>query len=255
MQLANTRIPAGLIALMTLTAPGLTCASAADYYAGKSIDLLIGAPPGGGYDIYARTLARHYGRHIPGQPSIVAKNMPGAGSARAAGFISTMAPQRRDGDRRHHARRGDGTAARREGRGAVRPDQGALSRHRQQRHARLRRAPGLQDQDFRRRARAEGGLRRRLDQQFDPRIRLHAQENCGRAIRRGFRLQRHRRDRAGDGARRDRRRVRLGLGKLEVAAPRLDSRRQDQRAAAGRSGTERRAHAHGRPLGVQIREP
>jgi len=95
MQLANTRIPAALIALSALTATGLTCASAADYYAGKSIDLLIGAPPGGGYDIYARTLARHYGRHIPGQPSIVAKNMPGAGSARAAGFIGTMAP--RDG--------------------------------------------------------------------------------------------------------------------------------------------------------------
>jgi tripartite-type tricarboxylate transporter receptor subunit TctC len=66
---------------------------AADYYAGKSIDLLIGAPPGGGYDIYARALARHYGRHIPGQPSIVAKNMPGAGSARAGGFISTVAPK------------------------------------------------------------------------------------------------------------------------------------------------------------------
>jgi tripartite-type tricarboxylate transporter receptor subunit TctC len=95
MQLANTRIPAALVALMALTATGVTCACAADYYAGKTIDLLIGAPPGGGYDIYARALARHYGRHIPGQPSIVAKNMPGAGSARAAGFISTMAP--RDG--------------------------------------------------------------------------------------------------------------------------------------------------------------
>ena len=68
-------------------------ASAAEYYAGKSIDLLIGAPPGGGYDIYARALARHYGRHIPGQPTIVSKNMPGAGSARAAGFISTIAPK------------------------------------------------------------------------------------------------------------------------------------------------------------------
>src|SRR5262249_27787038 len=68
-------------------------ACAGDYYAGKSIDLLIGAPPGGGYDIYARALARHYGRHIPGQPTIVAKNMPGAASARAAGFISTVAPK------------------------------------------------------------------------------------------------------------------------------------------------------------------
>ena len=68
-------------------------AAAGDYYAGKSIDLLIGAPAGGGYDIYARALARHYGRHIPGQPAIIPKNMPGAGSARAAGFISTLAPK------------------------------------------------------------------------------------------------------------------------------------------------------------------
>src|SRR5438477_11577752 len=68
-------------------------AGAADYFAGKSIDLLIGAPPAGGYDIYARTVARHLGRHIPGTPSIVAKNMPGAGSARAAGFISAVAPK------------------------------------------------------------------------------------------------------------------------------------------------------------------
>ena len=89
MRLATTRVLAGLIAL---AAPA-TSAAAGDYYAGKSIDLLIGAPPGGGYDIYARALARHYGRHIPGQPIIVAKNMPGAASARAAGFISTLAPK------------------------------------------------------------------------------------------------------------------------------------------------------------------
>src|SRR3954452_10043861 len=79
---------AGLIAAVLL-APA--AASAADAFAGKNIDLLIGAPPGGGYDIYARTWARHVARHIPGQPTIVAKNMPGAGSARAAGFISTIA--------------------------------------------------------------------------------------------------------------------------------------------------------------------
>jgi tripartite-type tricarboxylate transporter receptor subunit TctC len=68
---------------------------AGELYSGKSIDLVIGTPPGGGYDIYARALARHLGRHIPGQPAIVAKNMPGAGSARAAGFITAVAP--RDG--------------------------------------------------------------------------------------------------------------------------------------------------------------
>src|SRR6266498_629733 len=93
MQLAKIHSFPGPIALAALAMLGLPSASASDYYAGKSIDLLIGAPPGGGYDIYARALARHYGRHIPGQPTIVAKNMPGAGSARAAGFISTVAPK------------------------------------------------------------------------------------------------------------------------------------------------------------------
>ena len=84
-----------LAALATGAALAALPASAADHFAGKSIDLLIGAPPAGGYDIYARAVGRHLGRHIPGQPAIVPKNMPGAGSARAAGFISTIGP--RDG--------------------------------------------------------------------------------------------------------------------------------------------------------------
>ena len=68
-------------------------AAAQDFYAGKSIDLMVGAPPGGGYDIYGRIVARHLGRHIPGNPNIVPKNMPGAGSAVAAGFLSQVAPK------------------------------------------------------------------------------------------------------------------------------------------------------------------
>ncbi len=85
----------GLVALATAIGVTLATApaSAADFYAGKSIDLLIGAPPGGGYDIYARVVGRHLGRHIPGQPTIVPKNMPGAASARAAGYVSTVAPK------------------------------------------------------------------------------------------------------------------------------------------------------------------
>src|SRR5499427_9820284 len=85
----ETRVLAGLIAL----AAPVTSAAAGDYYAGKSIDLLVGAPPGGGYDIYGRAVARHIGRHIPGNPTVIPKNMPGAGSARAAGFVSTIAPK------------------------------------------------------------------------------------------------------------------------------------------------------------------
>ena len=78
--------------LLALLAAAGAPADAADYYAGKSIDFVVGTPPGG-YDIYARVVARHLGRHIPGQPTIVVKNMPGAGSAKAGQFISMMAPK------------------------------------------------------------------------------------------------------------------------------------------------------------------
>ena len=79
--------------LIVLAAMGATPAAAADFYVGKSIDMLIGAPPAGGYDIYARALARHFGQNIPGRPTIIAKNMPGAASGRAAGFLATIAPK------------------------------------------------------------------------------------------------------------------------------------------------------------------
>ena len=79
----------GALIFCTLATP----AFAADYYAGKSIDFLVGAPPGGGYDIYARLVARHLGKHIPGNPNVIVKNMPGAGSAKAAQYIATIAPK------------------------------------------------------------------------------------------------------------------------------------------------------------------
>jgi tripartite-type tricarboxylate transporter receptor subunit TctC len=79
----------GLAALCA--APGGAPALAADYFAGKTIELVVGADAGGGYDIYARTLARHINRHIPGAPAIVVKNMPGAGSTRAGIYMSTVA--------------------------------------------------------------------------------------------------------------------------------------------------------------------
>jgi tripartite-type tricarboxylate transporter receptor subunit TctC len=82
-----------LVAFVAVLGGAPAPAVADDFYAGKSIDLLIGAPPGGGYDIYGRVVARHISRHIPGNPTIVPKNMPGAGSARAAGFIANIAPK------------------------------------------------------------------------------------------------------------------------------------------------------------------
>jgi tripartite-type tricarboxylate transporter receptor subunit TctC len=79
-------------AILLLIAAGVTMpcgavAHAEPFYKGKTIDFIIGSNPGGGYDIYARTLARHLPRHIPGNPDIVPKNMPGAGSAKAATFL------------------------------------------------------------------------------------------------------------------------------------------------------------------------
>src|SRR5271165_4333251 len=66
--------------------------SLAAFYGGKSIALIVGFGPGGGYDSYARVLARHLGKHIPGNPAIVPQNMPGAGGLAAANFLFNVAP-------------------------------------------------------------------------------------------------------------------------------------------------------------------
>jgi tripartite-type tricarboxylate transporter receptor subunit TctC len=67
--------------------------NAAEFYAGKTIDFVIGGDVGGGYDIYARVVARHLHRFIPGAPTIVPKNQPGAGSGRAASSLYSVAPK------------------------------------------------------------------------------------------------------------------------------------------------------------------
>jgi tripartite-type tricarboxylate transporter receptor subunit TctC len=78
-----------IIGLVTVT----QSASAADYYAGKSIKLTVGSDAGGGYDTYTRLLSRHMGRHIPGSPSFVVINMPGAGGLRSVQYLYTKAPK------------------------------------------------------------------------------------------------------------------------------------------------------------------
>lgn len=66
---------------------------AQDYYAGKTITILVGGNPGGGYDVYARTISRHIARFIPGAPTIVVRNQPGAGSGTAAAAIYNTGPK------------------------------------------------------------------------------------------------------------------------------------------------------------------
>ena len=65
----------------------------ADFYRGKTIQLLIGFSAGGNYDLSSRILARHIGRHIPGNPNVVPQNMTGAGSLRLANFLYNVAPK------------------------------------------------------------------------------------------------------------------------------------------------------------------
>lgn len=62
-------------------------------FAGKQVSLIIGFGPGGGYDLWGRTVARHIGKHLPGKPAVVPQNMPGAGSYVAASHIYNAAPK------------------------------------------------------------------------------------------------------------------------------------------------------------------
>src|SRR5438552_8035754 len=80
-------------AALSLASPAI--AAAEDFFAGKQIEVIVGSAVGGGYDAYARFLARHMGRFIPGTPTFVVKNMPGAGGRIAASYLATRAP--RDG--------------------------------------------------------------------------------------------------------------------------------------------------------------
>jgi tripartite-type tricarboxylate transporter receptor subunit TctC len=85
-------IGVGLTALLSATA---AADPVADFYKGKHLTLIVSTGPGGGFDLYARTLSVHLGRHIPGHPSIVLQFMPGAGGVTAANHVYTVSP--RDG--------------------------------------------------------------------------------------------------------------------------------------------------------------
>ena len=88
------RCAAALLAACALASP-TRANPVADFYRGRTITLVVGYGPSGGYDLVARMVARHLGRHIPGHPSIVVQNMPGAGSLRATNWLYSVAP--RDG--------------------------------------------------------------------------------------------------------------------------------------------------------------
>lgn len=81
---------AAVLALVLVPAAG-KAEDVAEFYKGRQVNLVIGYSPGGGYDVYARVLGRHIGKHIPGNPNIVIQNMPGAGSLVAANWLYGVA--------------------------------------------------------------------------------------------------------------------------------------------------------------------
>src|SRR5258708_30651231 len=80
-------------ALLVVAAPNSRAQSVADFYRGKTVDLYIGYSVGGAYDLYARQLARHMGKHIPGNPTVLPTNMEGAGRLRLAKWLYNISPK------------------------------------------------------------------------------------------------------------------------------------------------------------------
>ena len=89
------KVAARIIRLFSIVAISIGFVSdlraAGSYYEGKTIRIIVGTSPGGGYDTYTRLTARHLGNHIPGGPSIIVDNMPGAGGTLSANYMSKVA--------------------------------------------------------------------------------------------------------------------------------------------------------------------
>jgi tripartite-type tricarboxylate transporter receptor subunit TctC len=83
---------AGCLAGLAFATPAVAADAVESFYAGRTMQLVIGYSAGGGYDSYARLVARHMPDHIPGHPTIVPQNMPGAGSLKSAIYLANVAP-------------------------------------------------------------------------------------------------------------------------------------------------------------------
>jgi tripartite-type tricarboxylate transporter receptor subunit TctC len=89
-----TRISGVLVlAIAAAVAADASAQSAAEFYKGRQVVHIVGYGPGGGYDVYGRLVSRHMAKHIPGEPSVVVQNMPGAGSLRAVNYLYNTAPK------------------------------------------------------------------------------------------------------------------------------------------------------------------
>jgi tripartite-type tricarboxylate transporter receptor subunit TctC len=84
---------AALVLLLASGPPPSRALAQDDFYRGKTITIVIPIGPGGAYDAYARLVSRHLGKHLPGNPTIIARNMPGAGGVIASNYMYNSAPQ------------------------------------------------------------------------------------------------------------------------------------------------------------------
>lgn len=82
-----------VVALAVVALMGRPAGAQTDPFGGKSVQMIIGFGPGGGYDLWGRVVGRHIGRHLPGSPNVVPQNMPGAGSYTATNYIYNVAPK------------------------------------------------------------------------------------------------------------------------------------------------------------------
>lgn len=89
------KLRTSILASVALVAAGASAQaqSVADFYKGKNVTVYIGFSPGGTYDLFGRMVSRYIGKHIPGQPTVVASNMPGAGSLTATNWLYRAAPK------------------------------------------------------------------------------------------------------------------------------------------------------------------
>lgn len=88
-----TLMAACLVAGAAASAPAAQAQDPAEFYKGKAMTIVVGFSPGGGYDVYARLLARHIGRHVPGNPDVIVQNAPGAGSLTAVRQLDATLPK------------------------------------------------------------------------------------------------------------------------------------------------------------------
>src|SRR5687768_11109681 len=86
---------AGILAALLAAGPALAAEqnAVANFYRGRTVTIVVGYSPGGGYDLYARILSRHMPKYIPGRPTMIVQNMPGAGSLKAANYMYAVAPK------------------------------------------------------------------------------------------------------------------------------------------------------------------